>query len=81
MIKIEVFRFFSQKSTNCPIGRSSLFEPCLKLYKSLYKQSTVFVLKIQFYKRGSVESERVQNSLSPGSAVSPLVIVKGAMHP
>ena len=28
MIKIEAFRFFSQKSTNCPIGRSSLFEPC-----------------------------------------------------
>ena len=29
MIKIEAFRFFSQKSTNCPIDRSSLFEPCL----------------------------------------------------
>ena len=31
MIKIEAFRFFSQKSTNCPIGRSSLFEPCHSL--------------------------------------------------
>ena len=28
MIKIEASRFFSQKSTNCPMGRSSLFEPC-----------------------------------------------------
>ena len=27
MIK-KVSRFFSQKSTNCPMGRSSLFEPC-----------------------------------------------------
>ena len=28
-MKIEASRFFSQKSCNCPMGRSSLFEPCL----------------------------------------------------
>ena len=33
MIKIEASRFFSQKSTNCPMGRSSLFEPCLMIYQ------------------------------------------------
>ena len=27
-MKIEASRFFSQKSSNCPMGRSSLFEPC-----------------------------------------------------
>ena len=28
MIKIESSKFFLQKSPNCPINRSSLFEPC-----------------------------------------------------
>ena len=42
---------------------------------------TVFVLKIQFYERGSVAIERVFNSWGPGGAVSSLVVVEGAKPP
>ena len=37
---------------------------------SLY---TVFVLKIQFYERGSIASEQVMGSWGPRGAISPLV--------
>ena len=43
--------------------------------------STVFVLKIQFYKWGIVASVQVLNSWGSGGAVSPLVGVKGASAP
>ena len=42
---------------------------------------TVFVLKIQFYERGSVAREQVINSWGPRGAVSPLVGVKGTKLP
>ena len=37
-----------------------------------FSLSTIFVLKIQFYERGSIASKRVVNSLGSGGAVSPL---------
>ena len=45
-MKIEASRFFSQKSSNCPMGRSSLFEPCLNFLFFLWVHSFIACFSI-----------------------------------
>ena len=51
-MNIEASRFFSQKSSNCPMGRSSLFEPC-HLMNDLYSAGLSLVREENSPKKGT----------------------------